>query len=256
MFKTTPSRKQRAFTLVELLVVIGIIALLVAILLPVLARARDQANRAKCMSNIRQLCTANLMYANENKGFIAWSTWDNPVPPGGLGWCYTKPRVNGANFIDKDLEAGAFWPFVNAHEAYRCPGARPADNSDITHSYNIITYLMNGSVNSFGRTQPNGWPLFWKMTDFRASECVLFLEMADGIKHPDPPIGDGAVQGAWSNDGSSYPAEDFAWRHGNGMIIGYFDSHCEWTNYKDWVNETNKPGKNRAYYSPDSTDGR
>jgi prepilin-type processing-associated H-X9-DG protein len=94
------------------------------------------------------------------------------------------------------------------------------------------------------------------MNDFRATDCVLFIEMSDGNKHPNPPIGDGQTQTYWANDASSFPPEDFAWRHSNGMIIGYFDSHCSWTNYKDWVFELSKTGKNGAYYAPDSADGR
>src|SRR5438552_780684 len=74
------------FTLVELLVVIGIIALLIGILMPALGKARESARAVKCMSNMRQVAAATLQYATENKGVMPARgggsiVWHNPADP-------------------------------------------------------------------------------------------------------------------------------------------------------------------------------
>ena len=68
--------KRRAFTLVELLVVIGIIALLIAVLLPALSRARESARIIKCLSNLRMIAQASLQYSIDNKNcFLPCVIW-------------------------------------------------------------------------------------------------------------------------------------------------------------------------------------
>src|SRR5258708_40019277 len=68
-FRATPPRR-RAFTLVELLVVIGIIAVLLGLLMPALSRAQQQARQAACASNLRQIGLHLMMYANQSRGWL------------------------------------------------------------------------------------------------------------------------------------------------------------------------------------------
>src|SRR5687768_6538770 len=75
------------FTLVELLVVIGIIAILISVLLPVLGSARKSGYRVKCLSNLKTLGDAYKLYASDNKGYWppAWIQYRRTVPPGPVG---------------------------------------------------------------------------------------------------------------------------------------------------------------------------
>src|SRR5947207_987306 len=77
LHRTSRSARQRGFTLVELLIVIGLIALLISLLIPALSRAREQSNRAKCLGNLRTIGQAMFLYASTYKDRLP-----NCNPPG------------------------------------------------------------------------------------------------------------------------------------------------------------------------------
>jgi prepilin-type N-terminal cleavage/methylation domain-containing protein/prepilin-type processing-associated H-X9-DG protein len=118
--KESRPRPRPAFTLVELLVVIGIIALLIAILLPALQKAKEQANIVKCASNLRQIAIAVLGYANGNKGKLPPSA----VGPGDKiypnGWFWSNELV-AQKYIDSVHGVDSAGKQLTGDSPFRCP---------------------------------------------------------------------------------------------------------------------------------------
>ena len=110
-----PSRS--AFTLVELLVVIGIIALLIAVLMPALRRAREAANSTACSSNQRQIMMAFLMFANDHKGHLPGNWWDHQLPDREKrSWL-----INAGEPFQDAPQNGTLFRYLNSLAVYRCP---------------------------------------------------------------------------------------------------------------------------------------
>jgi prepilin-type processing-associated H-X9-DG protein/prepilin-type N-terminal cleavage/methylation domain-containing protein len=156
-------RQRQGFTLVELLVVIGIIVLLVGILRPVIGRAREQARAVQCASNISQIYKACVMYANENRGVLPMPGGrESELTPTGLATCGVRLEEWGR----LNYREGTLWPYVAAgiearQQLFLCPSdveprfARqyvlPVANAQWPRnfSYNFTGFMAGGAVSAY-----------------------------------------------------------------------------------------------------------
>src|SRR6185437_6792073 len=152
------SHRRRGFTLVELLVVIGIIALLISILLPALNKAREEAKRVRSLNNVRQLTMAWIMYADANKGHF-FSSDTQVIPPGTGPAPLGSPAVQknngfwswvGAGNTTQDITAGMAWPYVKNLQTYKDPN----DRIDYVHTYSMNGWLAGEVGTQFGAPAP------------------------------------------------------------------------------------------------------
>ncbi|HHX39901.1 MAG TPA: DUF1559 domain-containing protein [Armatimonadetes bacterium] len=189
------SRRRDAFTLIELLVVIAIIAILAAILFPVFARARENARKSTCQSNLKQLGNANMMYAQDyDERTLPYSS----LPSGG----------------------GERWfilvqPYLKNSDVLKCPSQRITTGQP-------TSYGLNRATGSLGE---GGTPGVSLATIQNPSETLAFLDTrahdneAEGFAtFYAPPAGNPT----WGTYGC------LSDRHSDGLNCAFYDGHVKW----------------------------
>ena len=198
-------RNTRGFTLIELLVVIAIIAILAAILFPVFARAREKARQTSCLSNVKQISLAMMMYAEDyDEQFVACSAtyrWYTPI-----------------------------YPYVKNAQVFQCPSL-----SNETTGNSTTDYTLNGCFAHGVALAEFEYPSQTIMISEREKDAPW-----DGY-HPWPTSGGdwNDLDTYLGGDGHNWLTEHIAKaRHNDGSNYGFADGHAKW---QQWVETIKAP---------------
>jgi len=232
------------FTLIELLVVIAIIAILAAMLLPALSKAKAKALQIQCVNNIKQVILSSHLYSNDFQSYLPEPNWNPPWNT--AGWLYdassgTIPNLSVAPYNlypQRAYEGGLLWNYIKNVEVYRCPAEkRDSIPSFKSRRNQLSSYLMNGAVCGFGAVGGKSY----KSSDFRQDAIILWQALESN-------------PGDW-NDGSSYPSEGVTRLHSQGATVGVVDGHVEYMKTLKFYAEVGITTKNRLWCNPATANG-
>ena len=230
--------KQRGFTLVELLVVIAIIALLMAILMPALNRARELGRRSVCLGNLKQLTLAWVMYSDENGGSLVYAraghfryTKDlagNQVvlePPwvGVVDHNWAKRKQINADPANPEnsIKSGALWDYCKDAKAFRCPAGKV--NHMLTYS---IACSMNGTPLS-GTQADQVWANS-RADIIKPHSRIVFIDVGEARTKDQ------------NTDSYRIHYDKLQWvnpppaRHRDGVTLSFADAHCRYWKLSIW----------------------
>jgi prepilin-type N-terminal cleavage/methylation domain-containing protein/prepilin-type processing-associated H-X9-DG protein len=213
--------QKKGFTLIELLVVMSVISVLMAVLVPVLARARQQGEAVMCLSNLRQLAIASQVYINENDGYYPIAYIYKPTDS--VFICYAWDFISIKNWKtgEQKVTAGLLWQGTTIEKIQQCPSFKGSHNwfADPYTGYNYNTsYIGHGSGESIVMPAK-------AIQVKRPGNCALFGdgEYAGGankfMRAPWPSQGDAQFSGRF--------AGTQGYRHCGKTNVAFCDGHAQ-----------------------------
>jgi len=219
-------RDSRAFTLIELLMVIAIIAILAALLLPVLSQAKQRGLQTQCRGNLKQLQTGWLMYLSEHNDEMPPNVWDGA--PGRDAGSAPGSWVVGNALRDTsptNIQAGVQWPCNPSLGIYSCPADNSLANDGKTprlRSYSLLNYL--------GADPDIGSDIYVSRDKLKGSQLRQPAAVLAFVCEDADSINDGIFLVA--------PPPDDSWRdmpgsrHARGCTFSFADGHVEYWKWK------------------------
>jgi prepilin-type N-terminal cleavage/methylation domain-containing protein/prepilin-type processing-associated H-X9-DG protein len=225
----------RGFTLIELLVVIAIIAILAAMLLPALNRAKASALQAGCINNGRQLQLCWQMYTDDNEGVLPPNSGDGPAVVRAAVYTLTGSWLQGNAWTDttlSNIQNGVLYNYNRSAGIYKCP----ADKSTVrdqgliprTRSVSLSIY-MNGKPTrasaGYGKYE-NCWHKFAQIQSPGPSKAMVFVD--ENEKSIQQAMFVSNAPNHWVHWGTLWTWISFpTTRHNNGAVFTFADGHAE-----------------------------